>query len=249
MKLADHVLSDFEAHVLAEYPKEACGLVVADKYLACTNVADEPLQDFKISAVDYMTAKAQGDITCVLHSHPYAKDAKQMSPPEWPSTRDMESWLGNSHPWGIVATEGDGFTRMVWLDDTNPEPLIGREFIHGVNDCYSVVRDWFRRERGITLKNFARGYGWWDMNKNLYSENFASAGFEEVAVDHIQIGDVLLMKIGGAQVIHHAAVVTGNNEITHHMFHRLSGKDQLSRWARCIAKVVRFNPDLLKENA
>ena len=247
MKLNDKTLQDFEAHVLACYPEEACGLVVNDEFVPCKNVHETPLTDFRIDGPELVAARSRGELQAVLHSHPYSATQHHESPPEWPSTADMQCWLGDDVPWGIVATEGQGLTRMVWLDEANPEPLVGREFIHGINDCYSVVRDWFRIERGITLKNFPRGFGWWNTDQNLYAKNFAIAGFEEIPLEQIQIGDCLLMHIGSG-VIRHAAVVTGHNEITHHMFHRLSGVDSLSKWNRCIAKAVRFNPSLVKED-
>ena len=246
MKLNDDILHAFEAHALSCYPEEACGLVVNDQYVPCTNTADDPLKDFRVDGAELIKARAAGSLQAVLHSHPYSSAAATAWPPEWPSGADMESWLADIVPWGIAATDGEGFTKMVWLDDANPEPLIGREFIHGVNDCYSLVRDWYRLERGITLKNYPRTYGWWSDNKNLYAENFASAGFEEIPLESLQIGDAVLMRVGSG-VIRHAAVVTGHNEITHHMFHRFSGTDSLSKWNRCIAKAVRFNPDLVKE--
>jgi proteasome lid subunit RPN8/RPN11 len=248
MKLNDEVLQSFKGHVLACYPEEACGLVVNDVYVPCKNAADEPLKDFRISGPDLITARLSGKIQAVLHSHPYdgMKPRSDDWPADWPSGKDMQNWLGDDIPWGIVATDGEDLNPIVWLDDANPEPLIGRQFIHGVNDCYSVVRDWFRQERGITLKNFARGYGWWDTDQNLYAKNFAAAGFEEIELDHLQVGDCVLMALG-SDVLRHAAVVTGPNEILHHKINRLSGRESLSKWHRSIVKAVRFNPELLKE--
>ncbi|MDN4590845.1 hypothetical protein DBA29_20400 [Xenophilus aerolatus] len=248
MKLNDKALADFQAHVLRDYPNEACGFIVKGKYIPCKNVSATPETHFEVDSKDYIKALKKGPLEALLHSHPYKEGERLMQPAEWPTTADMESWLAwkMEIPFGIVGTDGVGFTRMAWLDEANPEPLTGREFIHGVNDCFSVIRDWFRQERGITLKNFARGWGWWEMDKNLYVDNFAAAGFEEIDVDDLQVGDVVMLQIGSIQVIHHAAVVVGNNQILHHQWRKLSHVDSLSRWHRCIKKAVRFNPTLLQ---
>jgi len=48
--------------------------------------------------------------------------------------------------------------------------LVGREWSHGVLDCYALVRDWFRAERGVELPNFVRFDDWWKRGENLYLE-------------------------------------------------------------------------------
>ena len=44
------IMAAITEHVAAEYPKEACGLVVqvgrAQEYIPCTNVSDNPTEDF-----------------------------------------------------------------------------------------------------------------------------------------------------------------------------------------------------------
>lgn len=56
-------------------------------------------------------------------------------------------------------------------------PLVGREFSHGVNDCYQLIRDWYARERGIVLKNFDRTEGWWERGEDLYMKHYADPVF------------------------------------------------------------------------
>lgn len=239
MMLSPQALADFERHVIAEYPKEACGLVVAGAYIPVRNAAEDPLTTFRIEPTAYVEAAQLGPIQAVLHSHPYHLSKPPKLPPEWPSTQDMRGWLANNIPWGICATDGSGISQLVWLDEDNPQPLIGREFIHGINDCYSLVRDYYRLELGITLLNQPRGMDWWDNGQNLYDENFERAGFYTVPPEEATVGDCVLMKVR-SPVTNHAAVITGPNEILHHLFHRLSGKDSLSRWSKVINRVVRY---------
>ena len=151
--------------------------------------------------------------------------------------------MGSNIPWGICCTDGSGISALVWLDEDHPDALVGREFIHGINDCYSLVRDWYKLERGITLMNFARGMDWWYHGEDLYDSNFERAGFCTVSMDELQVGDVLLFKVR-SEVTNHAAVYTGTNEILHHLFHRCSGYDGLAKWNRVINRAVRFQKTL-----
>lgn len=226
----------FRNHVLEVYPEEACGLVVGGRYIKCDNVAENKLTNFKIDPLKII--KYSGKIQAVLHSHPYKLGAPQKWDPVWPTTADMRNWMQDSIPWGIVSTDGEGISQFVWMDDSTWEPLEGREFIHGVHDCYSIVRDYFR-EKGITLPNYARGVEWWDKGQDLYSENFQKAGFVEIKKEEATVGDCCLFQVR-SPVINHAAVITGEDEIIHHMFHRLSHKDSMARWERQIVKYVRY---------
>lgn len=236
-------LKAFEEHVLRKYPAEACGVLVGDAYIPCENVAVDPISDFAISAKEMAhIALTYGDITAILHSHPYNKAVAPKRPAEWPSHMDMHSWIQGTTPWGIVATDGEGITPVLWMDDANPEPLEGREFIWGVNDCYSLIRDWYRIERGITLKNYARGWGFWEQGVSLYDQHFADAGFVEIPDKDIQVGDVVLMRIYGP-IESHGGVVTAPDSILHHLMHRQSGYDSLHKWRRCISRFIRYVGD------
>lgn len=239
MDLNTKAFSDFTAHVLHAYPNEACGLIVNGEYIPCPNSANDPLNDFQIDVVHYVKASAMGEVQAVLHSHPYDKFQSSAWPREWPSTKDMSSWMKGTIPWGIAATDGEGLTQIVWLDDSVITPLEGREFIHGINDCYSLIRDWFKVNRNVVLPNFARGIEWWYAGKDLYDENFESAGFYEIPLEEATVGDCVMMK-AAAKVTNHAAVIVGPNQILHHLFNRLSGVDSLSKWNRCIVRAVRY---------
>lgn len=49
---------------------------------------------------------------------------------------------------------------------------IGRKFVHGSTDCYSLVRDFYKNEFGIELTDYARAEFWWNKGQNLYMDNF-----------------------------------------------------------------------------
>lgn len=242
MQLNEQCAVDWTAYVLAEYPKEACAYVVDGNLYPVTNHSQTPELTFAVDAVDRVKAHALGNVEAFLHSHPYKlEDSTQDDFPAWASSSDMRSWIADNLPWGIVATDGEGLTQMVWYDDSLEaiEPFEGREFVSGKTDCYSIIRDYYRVELGITLVNGVRGMYWWNNGEDLYENNFTSAGFAEIPLDDIRVNDVVLIRFEG-KVISHAAVVTATNTILHHCIHRLSGYDSLSKWSRQVVKAIRY---------
>lgn len=206
---------DALAHAMAEMPREACGLLIIRKgrevYRPCRNLAVGDDQ-FIISPDDYEAAEAEGEVVAVVHSHPFI-------PPE-PSQADLVSCEATGLPWHIVnAPTGNWYS----FEPTGyVAPLVGRQFSHGVLDCYAIIRDWYKQARGITLPDYERHDGWWHVGKNLYLENFGNAGFQ--VCQDLHEGAVLLMQVG-SQVPNHAAIYLGDDMILHHVQGRLSSRD------------------------
>jgi proteasome lid subunit RPN8/RPN11 len=237
VKLTQECLKSFEKEVILRYPEEACGFVVGGQFVACKNIAADPLKHFKISDEDYLAAAKTGELQAVLHSHPYNLNDKQKWPPEWPSANDMKHQIISAIPWGICCTDGGGISQLVWLGDP-PPPLEGREFVHGITDCYSLCRDYYKT-KGIELPDFPRDMEWWEKGQDLYSENFAKIGFKEIPPSEVREGDAVLIGVG-SPVINHAGIVVGPNRMLHHLFNRFSGVDAMNKWERKIAKYLRY---------
>ena len=60
---------EFERHVISQYPTEACGIVRNNVFVPLKNIADNPLQDFKMDVMDYAREMALG-VDAIVHSHP-----------------------------------------------------------------------------------------------------------------------------------------------------------------------------------
>lgn len=99
-------------------------------------------------------------------------------------------------------------------------PLIGRPFLHGLFDCYTLVKDYFKRNFNLILPtNLQRTWEWWNTGSNLYLEHANSYGFEEVK--DIKKHDVLIMSLT-SPVPNHGAIYLGDNKIMHHVAGRFS---------------------------
>lgn len=206
--------ADAWAHAQAEYPREACGLVVGGVYVPCRNTAAGSTDHFALHAHDYAAAGERGTITALFHSHPNASAN--------PSEADRVACEASGLPWHIVGVPSGVWT---YLQPCGYRvPLIGRPFAHGVLDCYSLIRDWYAQERGIALPDFPRPDDWWAHGGNLYVEHFAEAGFTAIDEHALQNGDVILMQIK-ADVPNHGAIWLAGDVLLQHLCGRLSGRD------------------------
>lgn len=229
----DKVIQEIKNHASDEYPKESCGVVIVkngkQKYISCPNVADHKEAHFIIDPKTYAQAEDLGEIIRIVHSHPNI--------PPVPSEGDKVSCEFSGIPWLIVNwPNGD-------IYEFEPSgyiaPLVGRSFFHGVLDCYSLIRDYYKQKLEIELPDFDRVPQWWLKEQNLYFENFQKAGFIQVPIDNLKENDVLLMQIG-SPVINHGAVYIGSNQIIQHCAGRLSSRDVFGGgWQRATRIVVR----------
>jgi proteasome lid subunit RPN8/RPN11 len=249
--ITERVTAVAKKHALREYPKESCGYVMAGEYFPVENIAEDPTRSFRVSNEDVIAAKKKGVITAWIHSHP-VMDGEE--PQYSPSAEDMRSQMANNVPYAIIVCDGENTSDIIVWGDTLPiKPLLGRTFLHGVFDCYSLIRDVFRLGKEecakqellwpfdpIVLPEFPRDDDWWKGDQDLYVENFQKAGFREVSFHEIQPGDVFLMKIKSNK-LNHGGVLMGDGQILHHLPHRLSGRDNAGLWARAADKWIRYN--------
>lgn len=194
-----HILASVRKHAEAQYPSECCGLLVrvgrAHRYIPCENIATDPLEEFRISPEAYAQAEDLGKVIGVVHSHPDATSR--------PSAADEAMCSASGIPWWILSwPEGD----LRELRPVAAVPLLDRPFVHGVQDCWQVCADWYRREWGLDFPRYEREDGWWELAEgpSHYEQNFEAAGFYPVEVP--QRGDLIVMAVGRTAHPNHAGV-------------------------------------------
>lgn len=218
--MEDKTKSDALEWALSHMPREACGLVIIEKgrevFVRCRNISE--LDDtFALHPQDYADAEERGEIVRVVHSHCYSKPL--------PSEADKVACEASGLPWSIVSVPSGEWHHF------NPTgykaPLVGRQWMHGVLDCYSIIRDYYREVLNIEIPDFERRFEWWLKGENLYAENFEKAGFYSIPQDQLKPHDVILMQVM-SPVINHGAVYIGEGKILHHLHRRLSCRDVYS---------------------
>lgn len=206
----EHVASEYEAG-----RRESCGLLIdiggTPTYFPCKNLATNPREQFRMCPRDRYDAESCGRLMAVIHSHPDADNT--------PSPADVIACARSGVPWVIVSAPD--------MNHRTIEPrrraveYLGRQFQHGVVDCYTLVQDYYLYELGIELPDIKRDDGWWDTGANLYVANLEAAGF--VQVETPRKHDGILMAIG-SEVPNHSGIYLGDDVMLHHMARRLSGR-------------------------
>lgn len=233
MKLSEAIKAKALEHARHVFPREACGLVAVVKgrkrYFPCHNLAETPDEHFVLDPADYAKAEDQGEIVAVVHSHPKTNPA--------PSQADRVACEKTGLPWHIVnpQTEQWGYCEPEGFE----LPYVGREFVFGLVDCYSLCRDWYERELGLQLRDYDRRNQFWLKGQNLYLDNFGNEGFYPIPLEELQYGDAILMQLQ-SPLPNHAAIYLGDQLILHHLQGRLSSRDVFGGYyLKCVAKVLR----------
>lgn len=242
MKPTARCIAAMQAHALQDYPRESCGVIVRGRYIPLANAAGDPERAFRIADADL--ARHRAALQAIVHSHPHRREwpaAERFMP--WPSRADMEGQVATDVPWIIVPTDGEQAGAPVqWGDRADLPPLLGRPFVHGVTDCYSLIRDYYWLEQRIDLPEGPRDDSWWAEGGDLYRDNFQRAGFRNLggfdALATARPGDVALFAIR-APVPNHGGVLLADGQMLHHLQHRVSGRDPLINWQRKITHLLR----------
>ena len=218
MKLGSTIKTEILAYAQACDPQEMCGLIHVVKgrkrFYACGNIAATPDEHFVLNPADYAAAEDLGEIVAVVHSHPTTRPI--------PSAADQISCNSTGLTWVIVNPKTEEWGGCEPIDFELP--YVGREFVFGVVDCYSLCRDWYGREWGLKLKDFQRRDRFWERSENLYLDNYKSQGFRQVPFEDLSYGDAVLMQLC-ANLPNHAAIYLGDQQVLHHVQGRLSSRD------------------------
>jgi len=224
----EKVLPEIISHAKREAPRESCGLIIVKRgiqvYIPCRNISDDETH-FAIHPQDYADAEDKGEIVSIVHSHPSGNP---------PSEIDRNRCDRTGISWLVASLDGT-------YSEIKPKgykaPLIGREWVHGVYDCYSLVQDYYRQAHNIHLPDCQRQENWWERGFNVILDNFMNLGFVEVK--DIKPYDGVIMKIA-SPVPNHCGVILPDGNLLHQPRNRLSTLDNYStRYRNATIMIVR----------
>ena len=226
---------DALVHAKDQDPKESCGLLIdvkgKEKYYPCKNLSSYSQQCFIIDPEDYAKAEDSGKVLAVIHSHP-------VTPPV-ASQADMISCEESGLIWHIVnpKTEQWGF----YKPSGYKPPLIGRHWVWGITDCWSLVRDWYKEKLGITLRDWDRPTTPEEFIENPMFEKCAwRTGFRQLRPEEkLENGELIFMSIMATGLNHVAIFLDG--DVLHHLADRISCKEPYNQWLlKCTGMRLRY---------
>ena len=203
------------AHAQRDYPAECCGVLAqrgrVERYFPCLNRSADPTEHFELDPVGYAAAEDWGEVVAIVHSHPGDGATTQ------PSELDQLQCDVNELPW-VIASWPEGDIRTIF--PRGDRPLVGRQFVLGHADCWSLIMDYYRQEHGLILPNYSVERHWWDEGENLYMDNWYECGFREFSGE-AQPGDMVIMQVQST-VPNHAGILLDGNMLLHHLYGQLS---------------------------
>ena len=230
------VLEAAKAHGIAQWPLESVGYVVAGTYVPQENISTTPMSTFEVCPSAWLSSVQIGTIQAVIHSHPIHRRTNSAGVEElvvcdYPNAIDMRGQINSGVPLGIFTCDAASATEPFFWGDAVPiPPLTGthRFFRHGVMDCYSLIRDYYRVTFGIALKEHPRDWDWWNVKQHgsqvvpaqdLYTMGFQETGFRTINSSELRRGDVFLAQIPRTPVPCHGGIYLGGSGdmILHHL--------------------------------
>jgi proteasome lid subunit RPN8/RPN11 len=208
-------------HAAEAEPNEACGFIVLqnDKFkcIKCKNISTTPNLTFEISCKEYLNIKNTYDkIYYIYHTHPLNSNCFDFS--------DQDKYCSESLAVPIILYNLKNNEIKIYEEPELKKDYIGRFFEIGINDCLSLVEDYFRNELNFII-NF---YENWkeirkNLNKNLISakevgENiikdkiFEKNGFKNIKDENLIKNDILVIN---AIYNKHFAIYLDQNKILH----------------------------------
>lgn len=227
--------NDFKEHILACFPMEGCGIVVSDIFKPFENIHPDPTNYFQFSEKDSKYLLSLKDYK-IVHSHTQESFTYD---PRTPSVEDMIGQENTQVEWGIVHCDGQAISDILWFGSPKQDELEGRQYIHNVYDCFTLVRDFYFKEFQVDIGSHPRPPEWEEWNPHYITHNYRTLGFKDVE-NSFKYGDVALFAIA-SRTPNHVGVYLGQDKFIHHLYQRTSAIDSFSKWNRQLIKVVRLD--------
>ncbi len=226
-------------HALENQNIECCGLLLSnDIVFRCENIS-EIKNHFQISPTDYLKATTLGNIIAVYHSHCNGNC----------DFSEYDKLMANNLnlKYILYCINTDKFKE--YTPQTYKNPYIGRYFEIGKSDCFSLVREYYKKELNLDIVDCKRDINWYKTNeqKDLFDEIYSihknewikiSVGSPEIEI--MKKHDAVVMRFKEDASPCHIAIYVDDGAILHHKQQQYSTIEKYSKpYQRRTAYVTR----------
>ena len=222
IELNAQVQESIKKHALKESPKECCGVIVQKKkeitIINCENISKSPEKSF---VIDNKVVNKIGldNITCYYHSH---KNNLEFSLADIAFSEKLRK------PCLLYINDFDAF--KIYEPNGRKIPYENRPFFIGVLDCFTLFKDYYKRELNLTFPEIQHperfnNKVWEDTNLlnskyngyvNVIREYYSNNSFVEVK--NLKKHDILIMQLSKMTFPTHIAIYLNDNRILHHFY-------------------------------
>lgn len=187
-----------EKAALACYPEEMCGILLNDgTFKQITNVNPNPLKAFTLSQIELVPYI--GKIFAIIHTH-VSGIIKNPLDPRTPSYEDILGQETSKIPWLIFSVDSVKMCpEPVQIPRVKHRNYLKRPFIFFIQDCYSLVQDYYYFELGIDLPNHKVkiDYNQTKVIRNIVEPYIEEYGFKKHQnISKIKNNDLILVSNG-----------------------------------------------------
>jgi hypothetical protein len=151
--------------------------------------------------------------------------------------------VGTEQPWRRIE---EGKTELD-LQHLRYNHLLGKPYVSGKQDCGTILKSFFFDNCGFEFTDYARPDDWWKHGMNLFYEIAKLEGFrpQDIPIDKMQVGDVMLMSYAGSRFPNHNGIYVGEGKIIQHFHGKLSNCERIRSHHRDALLAIMRRPDII----
>lgn len=171
-------------------------------------------EEFAVDPTEALRHLSVGTAFCFVHSH--------CQTPHVFSEHDLSSIRTTAMPWILYSTRTHSFNFK--RPPGNLPPLEGREFILGLQDCVTLVSDYYETQGLPAWPFFTRPPSSLEHGDPLDHAIIQGQGFIRSSTEDLTVGDLLMIAVGFRGQPNHLAVYLGEGLILHQLVGNVSSK-------------------------
>lgn len=207
--------------------EEVCGLIIKSFngeiiVFPCRNKSDNKSLHYILDPNDYLKSIYIGEILACYHS--------QIESDEFSNLDKIQS-IGHNCIYIMFCLSTKNFHIFDPKNKNFSNPLskyIGINFKIGENDCYSLIRNFYKIEKNIHLPDLNREKDWYQLDPKRFEKEHNKNFKNFVLTNNPKYGDLIVFKYAKNINPHHLGIYLNNIEFLHHPRNKYSCVESFS---------------------